>query len=253
MFRIVAMVQVAPLLSSSAIPQLAKIGLSLFVAIAAFPFVMERGYEIPENLAQYFLLVVGEALIGILIGFLLVLIFSTFQMAGQFFSLQMGFGASQVFDPMAQIQIPLMGQFLNIVAMLVFLSMGGFHKFFLVGVFRSFEAIRAVDLVTNRDAVFQLLVGSLGRLFQSALTVAFPILGTLFLVSVSMGLMAKAAPQMNILMMGFPVAIGVGFLIMFISMPYLMEAFAHLIDQTFERILGLYAQLTTETAPEARP
>ena len=253
MFRIVAMVQVAPLLSSSAIPQLAKIGLSLFIALAAFPFVMEGGYEIPENMTQYFLLIVGEALVGILVGFLLVLIFATFQMAGQFFSLQMGFGASQVFDPMAQVQIPLMGQFLNIVAMLVFLSLAGFHKFLLVGVYRSFEAIRAVDLVINRDAVFQLFVGSLGRLFQSALTVAFPILGTLFLVSVSMGLMAKAAPQMNILMMGFPVAIGVAFLIMFISIPYLMEAFGHLIDETFGRILRLYAQLTTGAAVEALP
>lgn len=253
MFRIVAMVEVAPLLSSSAIPQLGKIGLSLFLAVAAFPFVMETGYQIPDSPVQYFMLILGEALIGLILGFLLVLVFAIFQMAGQFFSLQMGFGASQVFDPMAQIQIPLLGQFLNIVAMLVFLSMGGFHKFVLVGVYRSFQAIRAVDLVIHREAVFRLFAGSMGGLFQSALTVSFPILGTLFLVSVSMGLLAKAAPQMNILMMGFPVAIGVAFLIIFLSIPYLMEAFGHLIDDGFNGMLSLYGQLTSGSPSEVIP
>ena len=242
------MVQVAPLLSSAAIPQLGKIGLSLFLAVAAFPMVLEAGYQLPEDPVHYFLLILGEALIGLMIGFMLVLVFAIFQMAGQFFSLQMGFGASQVFDPMAQIQIPLLGQFLNIVAMLVFLSLAGFHKFVLVGVYRSFQALRAVDLVLGRDALFDMFLGSLGRLFQAALTVSFPILGTLFLVSVSMGLLAKAAPQMNILMMGFPVAIGVAFLIIFISIPYLMEAFGHLIDDAFERMLSIYGQITSRPA-----
>jgi flagellar biosynthetic protein FliR len=243
MFRIVAMVQVAPLLSSSAIPQIAKIGLSLFIAVAVFPFVMDGGYTLPDDPVHYFMLIIGEVLIGIIIGFMLVLVFAAFQMAGQFFSLQMGFGASQVFDPLAQIQVPLMGQFLNIVGMFVFLTLAGFTRFTLVGVYRSFEAVRAVDLVVHRQELFTLFASTLGDLFRSALTVSFPILGTLFLVSVSMGLMAKAAPQMNILMMGFPVAIGVAFLMIFLTIPYLMEAFAHLIDAAFDRILQLYGQI----------
>ncbi len=238
------MVEVAPLLSSSAIPQTAKVVLSLFVAVIALPYVVETGYRLPGNTVDYFLLIIGEALIGIIIGFMLVMIFAVFQMAGEFFSVQMGFSASEVFDPLAQVEIPLMGQFFNMAAMLVFLSMGGFYKFMLVGVYRSFGAVRASDLVEHRDALLRLFSGGLGQLFSSALTLSLPILGTLILVSVAMGLLAKAAPQMNIFVMGFPVSIAVAFLLILAALPFLLEAFGALIDGTFEKMLRLLADLS---------
>ncbi len=71
---------------------------------------------------DYVLVVAGEVLIGLTLGFLLSMIFAVFQTAGQFFSLQMGFGASEVFDPLAQVELPLMGELLNLVALLVFIS-----------------------------------------------------------------------------------------------------------------------------------
>jgi flagellar biosynthetic protein FliR len=237
------MVEIAPLLSSRAIPQIAKIGLSFFLAAIVMPGVLESGYVIPNTPLEYLLLAVGEALIGVIIGFFLVLIFSAFQLAGQFFSLQMGFGASQVFDPLAQIQIPLMGQFLNIIAMFVFLFVSGFSKFIMVGISRSFEALKAVDLVAQKGVLFDLFVSSLGGLFQTALTIAFPFLGTLLLVSVSTGLLAKAAPQMNILMIGFPIAIGVAFLVLFLLLPFIMNAFGAIIDMSFENLSRLILRL----------
>lgn len=239
LFRIVAMVQVTPLLSSTAIPQIAKIGLSFFVAAVIFPTVVASGYTIPPDPFHYFLLILGEALIGIIIGFFLTVVYASFQVAGQFFSLQMGFGASQVFDPLAQIEIPLLGQFLNIVAMLVFITLGGFQKFMLKGVGDSFKALKAMDLVLGNEKLFSVFIGSLGRLFEAALMISFPILGTLFIISVSVGLLAKAAPQMNLLMIGFPIAIGVAFLILFATMPFLMETFGKIIDTSFESISKL--------------
>ena len=91
---------------------------------------------------DYGLLVLGEVGIGLLIGFLLNLIFVAFQLAGEFFSLQMGFSASMVFDPQSQVEIPLMGEFLNLIAMLVFITTAGMSKFLLVGVQRSFQYLR---------------------------------------------------------------------------------------------------------------
>ena len=203
-----------------------------------FPWVLQAGYPIPANPVDYFFLVLGEVAIGLLIGFLLLLIFSAFQLAGQFFSLQMGFGASEVFDPLSQVEIPLMGEFLNLIAMLVFISISGTTKFLMVGVERSFQHLRAVDLVTHKEQIIQLLVSGLGGLFQSALTISFPILGTLILVSVVMGLLAKASPQMDVLTMGFPVSIGVSFLILFATLPFLMTAFERIIDGSFQTISG---------------
>ncbi len=246
--RVLAMIEVAPLLSSEAIPQEAKIGLGLFVSAMSLPYVVEVGYRLPSDTVQYFLLILGEALIGIIIGFMLVMIFAVFQMAGEFFAVQMGFGASEVFDPLAQVEIPLMGQFYNIAAMFVFLAMGGFHKFMLVGVYRSFASVRAADLAARREALLPLFGDGLGQLFASALTISLPILGTLLLVSVAMGLLAKAAPQMNILVMGFPLAIGVAFLLLLATLPFLLEAFGGLIDATFEKMLRLFSDLRGEVS-----
>jgi flagellar biosynthetic protein FliR len=182
--------------------------------------------------------VLGEVGIGLLIGFLLNLIFVAFQLGGEFFSLQMGFSASIVFDPQSQVEVPLMGEFLNLVAMLVFITTSGMSKFLLVGVQRSFQYLRAMDLVTHREGIITLLINGLAGLFQSALTIAFPILGTLLLVSVAMGLLARAAPQMDILTMGFPVSIGVSFLLLFATMPYLMTAMERIIDGSFQSLSG---------------
>ncbi len=237
-FRIIAMVEVTPLLSSSSIPQVAKIGLSFFAAATVFPSVLASGYTIPANAVEYFFLVLGEVAIGLLIGFLLLLIFSAFQLAGQFFSLQMGFSAAEVFDPLSQVEIPLMGQFLNLIAMLVFIAISGTGKFLLVGILGSFQHLRAVDLVLHRDSVIQLLVNGLGGLFQSALIISFPILGTLILVSIVMGLLAKAAPQMDVLTMGFPLSIGVSFLVLFATLPFLMSVFERIIDGSFQTLQG---------------
>jgi flagellar biosynthesis protein FliR len=242
-FRIIAMVEVAPLVSSSSIPQVAKVGMAMFLAGIAFPTVLATNYAIPEGIVEYGLLVLGEVAIGLLIGFILNLIFSAFQLAGQFFSLQMGFSASEVFDPLAQVEIPLMGEFLNLIAMLVFITTSGMQKFLLVGVQSSFQHLRAIDLVTNRTGLIAILIGGLAGLFQSALTISFPILGTLLLVSIAMGLMAKAAPQMDVLSMGFPVSIGVSFLLLYATMPFLMTAMERIIDGSFTQLQGIITSM----------
>jgi len=237
--RVLALVETAPLLSSDATPQIGKIALGFFASFVVFPWVREAGYPIPESGLAYGLLAAGEALVGIVMGFFLTLIYSGFQLAGLYYSLQMGFGASEVFDPLAQIEIPIMGQFLNLIAMLVFLITSGFQKVFLVGVFRSFQAMRAVDLVIHREYIVRMVLSGTARLFEQSLVISLPILGTLFLVSVTMGLLAKAAPQMNLLMLGFPLSIGTAFLVLFLTLPFLMEIFSAVVDYGFEEILRL--------------
>ena len=241
--RVFAMLRIAPIASSGTIPGIARVGLALFCSIVVLPGVIEAGYPIPDAALGYATLLIGEAMVGVVLGFFLVVIFSAFLVAGQFFSLQMGFGASQVFDPLAQVQIPVMGQFLNIVATFVFITTGGFQKIFLHGIEGSFRAMRAVDLVTQSDFVLRTMFGGIGRLFEQALVIAFPVLGTLILVYVTMGLLAKAAPQMNLLLLGFPIAISSAFLVLFLILPVLMETFSRVIDASFDGILDLAAKI----------
>jgi flagellar biosynthetic protein FliR len=243
LFRTVAMFETAPLFSSSGIPQTVKIGFAFFTASTVFPSVLQGKYPIPSDPVAYFLLILGEVAIGLVIGFLLQLIFTAFQTAGHFFSLQMGFGASEVFDPLAQIEIPLMGELLNLIALLVFIVISGAGKFLFLGVERSFQYIRAVDLVLQKDALVKTLVQGLSGLFQTALTISFPILGTLTLISITMGLLAKAAPQMDVLTMGFPLSIGVAFIVLFAALPFMMTAFGTIIDGGFQTIAAMIVQL----------
>lgn len=239
--RIYALLRVAPVTSSAAIPGIARVGITFFASFAVLPTVIAAGYPIPASVMAFILLAVGEMLIGIITALFLVVMFAVFQLAGQFFSLQMGFGASQVFDPMAQIQIPLVGQFLNMIALMVFVMSSGLQRIFLHGVLGSFSALRAADIATVRGDLFTMVSTSLGGLFQQSLVLAFPILGTLFLLQITMGLFGKAAPQMNLLMLGFPAAIGLAFLIIFLILPFLVEAFEAIIDYAFFQIQTVFS------------
>ncbi len=240
--RALALIETAPLLSTDAVPQPAKVALAAFVAFLAYPSAPFGAWNAAPFSLGFALLVAGEVLIGITLGFFLTIVFSAFSTAGQLFSLQMGFGASEVYDPLAQIENPLMGQYLNLIALLVFLTVDGFRKLFLGGFMRSLQSISAVSLAGSREGFLNLLLSGLSRLFVDSMIISMPILGTLFIVSVSMGLLSKAAPQMNLLTEGFPISITVAFALILVTMPFLIEAFARVIDGGFLAMEGFLAK-----------
>ncbi|MDR1256665.1 MAG: flagellar biosynthetic protein FliR, partial [Spirochaetaceae bacterium] len=217
--RALALIEVAPLLSSDSIPQTAKVALALFAAFAVYPSAQAEEWARLPGMSQglfslgYALLVLGEAIIGIIIGFFMTIVFAAASSAGQFFSLQMGFGASETFDPLAQIENPLMGQYLNLVAMLTFLLMGGLQDLFMGGFAASVRSLNVVELAAGHENIIFALAGGLGRLFINAIMISMPVLGTLLLTSLSTGLISKAAPQINILSEGFPISISVAFIL----------------------------------------
>jgi len=261
--RAFAMIQTAPLLSSEAIPRVAKFALAGLAAFTALPtaeaFAVEGagavtvpgpgGIHLITDLRyepfsfRFLLLIVGEAIIGIIIGFFLTVIFAAFTTAGQFFSLQMGFAASAAFDPLAQVENPIIGQFLHLVAMLVFLLIGGFRELFLGGFWRSVQSLSVVALIEGRESVVSMIASGLPRLFLDATIISLPMLGTLFLVSLTTGLISKAAPQINILSEGFPIAIMVGYVVLFASLPFMIEAFSGVINSAFASIQDLLIML----------
>jgi flagellar biosynthetic protein FliR len=241
--RALAMIEIAPLFNSESIPQVAKISLAGFAAYASFSSALVKDWVIGPFGLSFVFLVVGEALIGIIIGFFIALIFAAFSTAGQFFSLQMGFGASETFDPLSQIENPLLGQFLNIVAMLVFVTIDGFRDLFLGGFWRSLQSINVMSLISGRENIVSMVLAGLSRLFLDAIIISMPILGSLFLVSLSTGLISKAAPQINILSEGFPISITVAFLLIYAALPFMTEAFSRVIGSAFQTLQTLYIRI----------
>jgi len=258
--RAFAMIQTAPLLSSEAVPQTAKIALAGLTAFAVIPTAeIFMAVNSPNGIVtlpggtlsdlryetfsfRFLMLLIGEGIIGIIIGFYMTVIFAAFSTAGQFFSLQMGFGASETFDPVAQVENPLMGQYFNLVSMLIFVTIGGFHQLF-NGFWRSVQSINVMSLIDGKEHVVNMFASGLARLFMDAIVISLPILGTLLLTSLTTGLISKAAPQVNILSEGFPISITTAFLLIFASLPFMIEAFTHVIDSGFRNIEALYLQI----------
>jgi len=258
--RAFTMIQTAPLLSSEAVPQVAKIALAGLTAFAVIPTAeIFMAVNSPNGIVtlpggtlsdlryetfslRFLMLLIGEGIIGIIIGFYMTVIFAAFSTAGQFFSLQMGFGASETFDPVAQVENPLMGQYFNLVSMLIFAAIGGFQMLF-TGFWRSVQTINVMSLIDGREHVVGMFASGLSRLFVDAIVISLPILGTLFLTSLTTGLISKAAPQVNILSEGFPISITAAFLLIFASLPFMVEAFGRVIDSGFQNIEMLYKQI----------
>ena len=155
----------------------------------------------------------------------------------------MGLSAAEAYDSFSQVENPLMGQFLNLIAMMLFLQVQGFQQVFLRGLVNSFQTMNAYSLVVveNHKEFLELLLGGLSKLFFDAMMISLPLTGTFFLVAIAMGLLTKAAPQMNLLSEGIPLTMLLGFLLLSLLLPYMCDLFMNLFDRafyTFENFLA---------------
>ncbi len=238
--RCMALIMTTPLLATNVVPRVAKITLAGAIAYIVMPFAYVEGYSVDPFGLYYILLLIGEALIGVITGFYVSMLFAAFSSAGQFFTYQMGFGASEVYDSLSQVSNPLMGQYLNFIGFILFLQVGGFQQLFLGGILRSFQTLNAFTLVAERETFVMFLLGGLSKLFFDAMVIALPLVGTLFLISVCMGLLSKAAPQMNLLSEGFPITILVAFFMLTVLLPYMADFFMNLFDAGFRNLEQLF-------------
>ncbi len=241
--RCFAMILTVPLLSTRAVPRIAKIGLAGYIACLVFPNVSYEIWNVNPNSIDYILILIGEGLIGIITGFYISMMFAAFSSAGQFFTYQMGFGASEVYDALSQVENPLMGQYLNLIATLLFLQVSGFQKLFLGGVFRSFQSLNCYILFIQREVFLQFLLKGLTNLFFDAMLIALPMVGTLFLVSLSTGLLSKAAPQMNLLSEGLPISILCAFFLLTLLLPTMADFFCRSFETAFANLESIFAQV----------
>jgi flagellar biosynthetic protein FliR len=224
---------IAPFFSSGIIPFRLKAILSFLITLIVFPVVASKGYDISGNSGIFFLMILREVAIGLYIGFLVSIVFAAFQLAGQYFAVQIGFGINEVLDPLSQISVPLIGQMQNLIALLVLLAMNG-HHFMIEAIYHSYELVPLFDIGRmSSGKLVQYMMYSFSGMFVIALKIALPVVGTIFLISVSLGVLAKAAPQMNIMMMGFPFKIMVAFGVLLISSPLIVRIMHVSLERTF--------------------
>ncbi|MCR5290088.1 MAG: flagellar biosynthetic protein FliR [Treponema sp.] len=247
--RCFALLMTLPLLSMRSVSRVAKVALAGYMAYIVLPHVNYTAYSAyllaSGNFSiEYLLCLIGEALIGIIMGFYISVIFSAFSTAGQFFAFQMGFSASEVYDALSQVENPLMGQYLNLIAMLIFLQSKWFQLLFMKGLVSSFESVDIFGVLSGSQRLAQFMMSGLTDLFADALIISLPLMGTLCLISVCMGILSKAAPQMNLLSEGFPLMTSLSFILLTALMPDLCDFFISAFETGFGKLSLLLSQLS---------
>jgi flagellar biosynthetic protein FliR len=187
--------------------------------------------------------VLKEALVGLSLGFVAILIIYTVQVAGAFIDFQMGFLIANLVDPQTGAQIPIIGNLKFFLTLLFLLSIDA-HHLLIEGVIRSYHLV-PVDqyfIAIGSGPTAWLVTHVFADMFLSALQLALPIVGALFLVDVSLGILARTVPQINVFIVGLPLKIFTGFVLILITLPgffYLLNGLASKMVETMGQLLRL--------------
>ena len=180
------------------------------------------------------------------------IIFTAYQVMANFFDIQMGFGISETVDPISQVAVPVLGQLQSLIAVLIFIAIDG-PSWVVRTLFYSFKAMPVLSeaskavFASSFSGVIDRMIYYMSSLFSVALSLSLPIMLTLFLLSLSLGLLAKAAPQMNILMLGFPMQIAVGVAAYYILIPVLVSNFMKVLETTIADVNNIITFLSGGT------
>ncbi len=235
--RVGAIMMFIPVFDSRNIPVLFKAGLAFSVSILLFPILKLDNIPFITSAIPFGIGVVGEIMMGAVIGLSVRLIFAGIQLAGQLSGFQMGLGIANVMDPVTSAQISIIAQLNNLMAMLIFLTINA-HHMFLRALAESFRLIPPFD-VQFSNSLIEHLISLSGNMFIIAIKVGAPVIVALLLTNVAFGLIARTVPQMNIFLVAMPIQIVVGLLFLVFALPYLLPFFRQLFNESGRDILLL--------------
>jgi flagellar biosynthetic protein FliR len=228
--RVGSILMTMPIFKGKSIPVLFKVGLALATSMALFPILKLENFPAFTDLAPFAIGIVREILLGISIGLAVNFIFTGLQLAGQLVGYQMGMAVARVMDPSTNRQIPLLGQFNELFALLIFISINA-HHWFIRALAESYQLVPPFGFRISGSLIEQ-LVGMAGNMFVIAVKLGAPVIAVLLLTSIAFGLIARTVPQMNVFFVAMPLKIAVGLLFMGFCLPY----FSSFLKTTFSRL-----------------
>ena len=179
------------------------------------------------------LIAVQQILVGVALGFLMQMAFQALIFGGQVMAYSMGLGFANMMDPTNGVQVPVVAQFWLILAMLAFVMMNG-HLVLISAIVDTFTVIPVATDGLSRSGIWELLSWG-SRMFAAGVLMAMPVIVALLLINIGMGVVSRAAPQLNIFAIGFPITLMMGFLLIWVTLPQVMTNFGSLVTEAFER------------------
>ena len=230
-FRIGALLMAAPVFSATSVPMRLRVLLAAAVTILVEPL-LPRQVGVDPLSTTALVVLAQQVAIGIAIGFVLQLAFNALVFGGQVVAYSMGLGFANLMDPQNGVQVPTVSQFYLIFATITFLALDG-HLRLIALVVDSFAALPVAADGITRNALWNLASWG-ARLFADGLLMGLPVVAALLLVNIGMGMVSRAAPQLNIFAVGFPVTLTVGFVFMWVSLPQALSLLTDWLDALFE-------------------
>jgi len=218
MFRTGALLMTVPVFGHVSIPRTLRVLFIILIAVMLFPSSFVTSIQPPPTMAHLTLVILSELGIGFLMGFTVVIIFSAVQFAGHIIGLQMGLAVANVIDPMSAGQISIIGQFYYLLSLLIFLVING-HHLVINALVRSFEIVPVGGAVFSAG-LQGFFVDLSFMVFVVGIKLAAPVIITLYIINTVLGIVARTVPQMNVFIVGFPLAIGVGLAFIGLSFPF---------------------------------
>ena len=236
--RIGAMFAAVPIFSSRSVPVRIRVLLAFFISWMLIPVIPEPP-TVELISAQALLISINQVLIGVAMGFILQLVFAAFIIAGQSIAMAMGLGFASMIDPQNGMQVPVISQAFLIMATLIFLSLNG-HLILIEVLANSFKNLPVGILVPSREGLWQLVTWG-SNMFAGGLLIALPAVAALLLVNLAFGVTTRAAPQLNIFAVGFPVMIMVGLAFLILTLPTITAHLSRLLLEAFDLIESFLA------------
>ena len=216
--RILAWLAIDPLLGNRTVPNSVRLGLAVALAVVVAP-TLPPPPQIALVSGDGLLILLQQIAIGLALGFSLRIVLAAVEIAGQFMALQMGLSMASLYDPINGAQTPVLAQFMTIASVLALFAMNGHHQV-IAALWQSFHDI-PVALAASSSQGFIVLVGWAATIFKTGLHIALPITAALLAANLAIGMMTRAAPQLNIFAVGFPITISAGFLVLYFTMAFL--------------------------------
>lgn len=235
--RILAMIAASPILGNRQVPVRVKIGLSALLTLVVAPTIGEMP-PVAVGSPQGLLILIQQIIIGTALGFTIRLIFTAVEMAGELAGLQMGLGFASFYDPANASYTPVVARWLGMIAVLAFLAMNG-HLLMLSALVESFHTLPVGRMMPAKGFHDLAIWG--GSIFAYGMQIALPLLAALLTANIALGILTRAAPQLNLFAIGFPITLAIGFLVLALSMPH----FIPLLDRLTHEGLSTMLELVT--------
>ncbi len=209
LMRVSLIVFLMPFYGGESIPAPVKAALCLILALALWPHLSFPAGSFPAHPLGIIVILLGELILGMTLGMCVHFIFAGIQTGGELLGFQMGFTMVSLVDPLSGARVSITSHLLYMVSLLAFLALDG-HLHLLRALAESFTLLPPGGLTMRGNLVDNVLALS-GGMFVLAVKIAAPVMAAIFMVELALALMARAAPQMNLLTLGFPIKIAVGF------------------------------------------